>query len=129
MRPVRTVILFLALFLFGLSGARLGAEIYTWTDRDGVIHLANRPQGAPKVRRAPASAASRAVPSLKAHSSSKYDDLIRKAAERFDLEYGLVKAVVHAESEFNPRAVSNKGALGLMQLMPETAHGRSAAIS
>jgi hypothetical protein len=50
-----------------------------------------------------------------------YDALIREAAERNDLEYALVKAVIRAESDFDHLAVSPKGASGLMQLMPATA--------
>jgi hypothetical protein len=50
-----------------------------------------------------------------------YDVLIREAADRNDLEYALVKAVIRAESDFDHLAVSPKGAQGLMQLMPATA--------
>jgi hypothetical protein len=50
-----------------------------------------------------------------------YDALIREAADRNDLEYALVKAVIRAESDFDRLAVSPKGASGLMQLMPATA--------
>jgi hypothetical protein len=46
---------------------------------------------------------------------------IREVAVRYDIPPILVAAIVEAESEFNPRAVSRKGARGLMQLMPETA--------
>jgi soluble lytic murein transglycosylase-like protein len=52
---------------------------------------------------------------------SDYDGLIREAADRNDLEYALVKAVIRAESDFDRLAVSPKGASGLMQLMPVTA--------
>jgi soluble lytic murein transglycosylase-like protein len=56
---------------------------------------------------------------------TSYDKLIRQMAAKYDLEYALVKAVIKAESSFNRMAVSPKGALGLMQLMPATArmHG------
>jgi soluble lytic murein transglycosylase-like protein len=50
-----------------------------------------------------------------------YDHLIRQAAEENQLDFALVKAIMHVESAFNPYAVSHKGALGLMQLLPETA--------
>ncbi len=54
-----------------------------------------------------------------------YDRLIRDNARRFQVDFALVKAIMHVESNFNPYAASNKGALGLMQLMPTTAqrHG------
>ena len=57
-------------------------------------------------------------PSVK---NSDYDPLVLAKAEEFNLEPALVKAVVHVESNFNPNATSPKGAMGLMQLMPDTA--------
>ncbi len=50
-----------------------------------------------------------------------FGDEITLAARQFDLDPALVRAVIHAESGFNPRARSQKGAMGLMQLMPGTA--------
>jgi soluble lytic murein transglycosylase-like protein len=52
---------------------------------------------------------------------TRYDALIREIAQRYNVEYALVKAVIKAESDFDSRAISPKGALGLMQLMPQTA--------
>jgi Transglycosylase SLT domain len=52
---------------------------------------------------------------------SKFDKIIIDAAKKFDVDAALVSAVIKAESDFNPREVSNKGARGLMQLMPATA--------
>jgi hypothetical protein len=52
---------------------------------------------------------------------SKFDDTITEAAKHFDIDAALVSAVIKAESDYNPRIVSNKGARGLMQLMPATA--------
>lgn len=52
---------------------------------------------------------------------SRFDNLIVEAAKKFDVDAALVSAVIKAESDFNPREVSNKGARGLMQLMPATA--------
>lgn len=52
---------------------------------------------------------------------SKFDKLIVEAAKKFDVDAALVSAVIKAESDFNARELSNKGARGLMQLMPSTA--------
>ena len=52
---------------------------------------------------------------------SKYDKIIDAAAKHFDVDAALVSAVIKAESDYDPRTVSNKGARGLMQLMPSTA--------
>ncbi len=52
---------------------------------------------------------------------SKFNNLIVEAAKKFDVDAALVSAVIKAESDFNAREVSDKGARGLMQLMPSTA--------
>lgn len=50
-----------------------------------------------------------------------YDRLIQRTASAHEVDAALVKAVMHIESGFNPHAVSDKGAMGLMQVMPDTA--------
>jgi membrane-bound lytic murein transglycosylase B len=52
---------------------------------------------------------------------SKYDPIILDAAKKYDVDAALISAVIKAESDYNPREISNKGAQGLMQLMPATA--------
>jgi hypothetical protein len=69
-----------------------------------------------------ASSASFARPTaLRGSGSTSYDDLFAAATRKYDLPEGLLKAVARAESNFNPRAHSPAGAIGLMQIMPGTA--------
>src|ERR1700733_10647801 len=55
------------------------------------------------------------------HPSQSVDEVVNSTSGRYHLDPDLINSVIHAESGFNPRAVSPKGAQGLMQLMPQTA--------
>lgn len=90
------------------------ADIYRYVDRNGVIHFSNVPT-TPGYR-----VYIREVPRLR-RVSTGYDTYIEDAAQEYGLSVALIKAVIRAESNFDPYAVSKKGAEGLMQLMPETA--------
>ena len=52
---------------------------------------------------------------------SRYDEIIKKKAERIGWDWRLLASMIYQESRFNPEAVSWAGAFGLMQLMPGTA--------
>ena len=65
----------------------------------------------------------------KALFGTEYDAIIEKAAKEYDIDASLVSALIRAESNYQPRAISRKGARGLMQLMPATARRLSVANS
>ena len=53
----------------------------------------------------------------------RYEQIVRSHAKNYDLDPALLAAVIYTESRFNARAESSAGAIGLMQLLPETARG------
>lgn len=108
------------------------ADIYKRVDRFGVIHYTNVPTDKRfyrvVIREMPSISAVpgyRVEPSRLRVESRAFDPIIANVSRRYNVEQALVKAVIKAESGFQPNAVSPKGARGLMQLMPGTAqmHG------
>jgi len=110
------------------------ADIYQYRDRSGAIVFTNAPveRAARIVVKQPPLPPARPMftraallaelgKPIPAAVPTSYDTLIRDVADRYSVEYALVKAMIKAESDFDRTAVSRKGALGLMQLMPETA--------
>jgi soluble lytic murein transglycosylase-like protein len=102
------------------------ADVYAYTDPQGVAHFSNVPVDA-RYRLLIASAdpdgrGSKAAKNARWLAKSVvYESLIETAALANTLHPALVRAVIVVESGFNPRAVSKRGAIGLMQLRPETA--------
>jgi len=103
------------------SAAPAGAESFKLTEPDGTVHFTNAPTDPRYQRMGFNSGTEAGFLRLPQGDTAPYVDEIRDAAERYGLPMKLVSAVIRAESGFNPRAVSRKGAQGLMQLMPTTA--------
>jgi len=106
-----------------------GANIYAFTDADGTTHFSNVPQdkryrlalSTPRDsaevttgKRAPGA-------QYRASQRARWSRLIDSTAQNLNLDAALLHAVIATESGYNWRAVSPKGAIGLMQLMPATA--------
>jgi soluble lytic murein transglycosylase-like protein len=106
----------LLLTLFGALWLAPAAftDVYVYKDKQGVLTFTNVPthQGFRRVIRDGAPRFS---------SSASYEDLIRSASDRHNVDADLIRAVIKVESDFDSSARSHKGATGLMQLMPETA--------
>lgn len=100
------------------------AQIYAWRDANGTLVLSDRAIDAPtdvySVHGAPAYVTTRPA-ALEQSERGRFDELIEEHSTRHALRPELVRAVIQIESAFNPRALSPKGAMGLMQLMPATA--------
>lgn len=98
------------------------ADIYAYTGPDGAVSLSNVPPddrytvlvAAP---RAPAATSNNPGPARK----TRYEKVVEEVSRAYGLESALVHAVIAVESGYDPKAVSKKGAAGLMQLMPATA--------
>jgi soluble lytic murein transglycosylase-like protein len=110
-RPV--LLYFIALTIFVIPCAQ--ADIYLYVDGQGVLHFTNTPTTSnykvymsekPKYNKSN-------------YNIASYDDVIAEAAKINGISSSLIKALIHVESYFNPKAVSKKGAMGLMQIMPE----------
>jgi soluble lytic murein transglycosylase len=105
-----------------LEPGQSAADVFRFEDDAGVVHYTNVPSD-PRYRRIPGWADPLPVPRVPAPARAQvdYDEAIRSVAARHGLDWRLVEAVIRVESGFNPRAISPKGAMGLMQLMPHRA--------
>ncbi len=127
-KPRQKRYLALLLILVCLGGVQsLHAEMYKFTDEDGITHYTSvKPEGIKNV----------AVLNFPCYASDPkcgqldweniplnrraFDDEIRAAAQVFKVDDALIRAIIHAESAYQPDALSPRGAQGLMQLMPAT---------
>jgi soluble lytic murein transglycosylase-like protein len=126
-----SALVFVSLVLwFGPWCAR--ADIFKYTDHQGRVYYTDKPKhaGFRLILKSPAPFAAvlrtrRAIgiPGAIKHGSGRkrYAALVNAAASKHGVDANLLHAVIKAESDYNASAISDKGAVGLMQLMPETA--------
>ena len=124
MKPSR---FFLISCLLSIAAAPVCADIYSYTDANGTVHFSNVPDSrryalfmrtAKEKTEVPLATGS--APSNKGNRV-RFTPLVEEAASLNHLDPALLHALITTESGYNPRAVSPKGAIGLMQLMPDTA--------
>ncbi len=127
---MKYIIFFLLLFSLVTYSAPASAGIYRYEDENGNVFFTNCPrdpsfklyirEGKEDVDGVTAEEKEGAAPRIST-TSNEFDTLIREFARKYEVDAALIKAIIRAESGFNPYAVSRKGARGLMQLMPQTA--------
>ncbi len=109
----------------------VSADIYRYVDDDGIVHFTDAPTDKRyKVFMRDLKKDRELRTKLRYASTvnpAEFEQLIMTCSEKYGVNPSLVKAVIHAESGYNPNAVSSKGAGGLMQLMPETARSLKVA--
>lgn len=113
-----------AFFASGILVSAANADVYKYVDSKGRIFLTDRPPHPGYqlvIKSIHDTTNSRVDYKNKEKNRQRFSDKIATTAKRHGLPGGLIHAVVSIESAYDPNAVSRKGAVGLMQLMPETA--------
>ena len=137
LKTLKTMRCALVSFVLGCCLVQLTpASVYSYTADDGSVNLSNVPADnrykelIPEQKvlipvqqdnalATPSVAEQKPLPTLA--NKARYDRIVNAAARTYGLESALLHAVISVESRYNPKAVSSKGAAGLMQLMPATA--------
>lgn len=121
----------LVLFWFGFCCSwPAKADIYEYTSNNGMVYLSNVQENSqynvlisapaePTAEKEPQGQPDK--PPFNHADKSSYNQLIKGIARKYGVDSALLHAVITVESKYNPKAVSNKGAVGLMQLMPKIA--------
>lgn len=122
------------ILVMGYHASPAWADIYQYETAEGEIIMTTQPRndlkligviggsGGSSQAKSPSQKAPKTpLSNKKVDATHAYDDLIREASQTYDIPFAFIKAVIKIESNFNPRAVSRVGAMGLMQLMPATA--------
>ena len=107
------VVLIAALVLFAAVPS-LFADIYMYVDKDGTTCFTNLMPPTPQYQ----VIIKERKRFSRSHLTNRYDEYIREASRMHRVSFPLLKAIIKAESGFNPKAISKKGAKGLMQIMP-----------
>ena len=105
------------LFILITAVSSVHADIFMYIDANGVMNFTNAPTSNEYENKVYIK--EKTAVSKNFYSTNKYDHFISDAAEQTGVDSRLLKAMIKAESDFDPRAVSRKGAMGLMQIMPE----------
>jgi soluble lytic murein transglycosylase-like protein len=120
-----TVLLTCQVCLMILTASSVRADIYRYEDDEGIVHFTDAPTDRRfKIFMRDLKKDKQLRTKLQLASSvnpAEYEQIISSCASKYGVSPSLIKAVIHAESGYNPNAVSSKGASGLMQLMPGTA--------
>ncbi len=127
---MRYTVAFLLILVLLFLATPSSAGIYRYEDERGVIHFTNCPRD-PKfklyIRESTEDVEGQETKTAYVRTikyggdATHYDPLIDECSRKYAVDFALIKAMIRAESGFDPFAISKKGARGLMQLMPETA--------
>lgn len=112
---LKSLMRFVTLFIVFVTSSALADPLYYYVNEDGVKVFTNI--GVQRTDKVPLRLATSGLQDV----PHRYLSLIRKSAAKYQLNENLVKAIAAVESNFDPRAISRKGCIGLMQLHPDTA--------
>jgi soluble lytic murein transglycosylase-like protein len=124
MRKTAIALILLVVAAWSLLATPVRAQISSYVDEHGKLVFINEDSpshGTGSTISSPSWGSADGPKALQIANSDRFENIVREAAERHQVDPALVKAVISTESGWNPHAVSRKGAMGLMQLIPGTA--------